>query len=313
MERKLVIGLAGVVVAVAMLLCSNAYAGGGQHYPNGAEGIFCGACPPPGWYVVDYLYYYNADKYMDDDGDEYTAGPFADIDVTVWAEVVRVLYSSEYEILGGNWLAHIFLIYLDADIESPGLTAAGIKSEDSGLYDVIISPFILAWHMPPYHYVGAIDIYVPVGDYEKGNIASVGKNFWTFEPIFGISAIYENGWSWSGKFMFDINMTNDEYVAPGTTAEVELDPGMEFHFDYSVDYAVAKDWRVGLAGYFYTQVTDDEIDGVEQDEKGRVFSIGPAVKYDYKNMSFEGRAEFEMAAKNRPEGQAYWFKFIYAF
>ena len=47
--------------------------------------------------------------------------------------------------------------------------------------------------------------------------------------------------------------------------------------------------------------------------KGRVLALGPALKYDYKNMSFTLKYMFETEVKNRPSGDNFWFKFLYAF
>ena len=69
-----------------------------------------------------------------------------------------------------------------------------------------------------------------------------------------------------------------------------------------------------MAGYYYQQTTDDEANGVKvSDNKGRVVAFGPAIKYDYKNMSLSLKYLFETAAENRPEGDNLWFKFTYAF
>lgn len=303
--RRLALVCAALVTACCV--STAALAGGGQHYPNGAEGCFCGIAPPPGWYLVNYFLYYNADAYMDNSGNTVAAGPFANFDATVWADVVRVLYSSEYEILGGNWLAHVFIPYLNIDYDSLGF-------DDAGIGDIIVDPFIVAWHWGEYHAVAGIDIYVPIGDYERGNPASVGKNFWTIEPVFAFAGMYDSGIAWNVKLMYAFNLKNDDWLNPATATIGELEPGQEFHFDYAVDYAVSPGWRVGLAGYFYTQLTDDEFDGVKiPDDRGQAFAIGPMVMYAHQNMSFEGRYVWETEVENRPEGNAFWFKFVYGF
>ena len=294
-------------LAVTSALAPVAMAGGGQHYPNGAEGCFCGAAPPPGWYVLNYFLYYQADKFTNGSGDEVTAGPFADFDATLWADVVRVLYSSEYEILGGTWMAHVFVPYLNVDFDSLGF-------DDSGLGDIIVDPFILAWHWGTYHAVAGIDIYVPTGDYERGNPASVGKNLWTIEPVVAFAGMYQSGLAWNVKLMYDFNLKNDDWLNPATGTIGELEPGQEFHFDYSVDYAVAQGWRVGVAGYYYKQVSDDEFDGVEiEGDRGEVFAIGPAVHFQHQALSVEVRYAWEIETENRPEGDAFWLKVIYGF
>jgi hypothetical protein len=300
-----------IVFCALVAVCSiatGAQAGGGQHYPNGAEAHFCGAAPPPGWWVVNYFLYYKADQFRDNNGDKVTAGPFADFDATVWADVVRLIYSSKVQLFGGNWLAHVLVPYMNVDYDSLGFS-------DSGISDVIVDPFIIAWHWGEYHALAGLEVFVPVGDYERGNPASVGKNYWTIEPAFAASAMYKSGVSWSVKLMYDINTKNDDWLNPATATIGKLDPGQEFHFDYAVDYLVGGGFRVGVAGYGYWQITDDEFDGVKiPDDRGQVFAIGPAVNYmPRQNLCVEARYVWEMAAQNRPEGSALWLKVVYGF
>ena len=42
-------------------------------------------------------------------------------------------------------------------------------------------------------------------------------------------------------------------------------------------------------------------------------AIGPQAVYNYKNMSFTLKWQKEFEAENRPEGNNFWFKFMYAF
>jgi hypothetical protein len=44
-----------------------------------------------------------------------------------------------------------------------------------------------------------------------------------------------------------------------------------------------------------------------------VYAIGPQAQYNYKNMSFTLKWQYEFEAKNKPEGDKFWFNFVYAF
>ncbi|NQT82229.1 transporter [bacterium] len=301
--KKLVGGSFLVAVCATVLTFSPAaFGGGGQHYPNGAEDCFCGAAPPPGWHIVNYLLYYDANK-MDTPAGE------MDIDLNLRADVFRVIYSSDKKILGGNYLCHLFIPYMNVDFDTIGYS-------ESNFADPIIDPFIIAWHGKTYHAVAGLDIYVPIGKYDENSpINLVGKNFWTFEPIFAVTGIYETGWSWSLKLMYDFNTKNNEFFNPMTGMHSDLEPGDEFHFDYSLDYAVSSKVRLGACGYYYKQVDDDEIDGIDVlDDKGEVFAVGPVFMYSpSKNLHLVAKAQFEVETENRPEGNAFWFKIIYSF
>lgn len=49
------------------------------------------------------------------------------------------------------------------------------------------------------------------------------------------------------------------------------------------------------------------------DNKGMVVAVGPQAKYSHENMSFIFKYQFEVEARNRPQGNNFWAKFVYAF
>ncbi len=321
------LGVAVLLTAAVMMLAASAWAGGGQSYPLGAEAFMVGAAPPPGFYFKNYAYYYHASDLKDDHGDNIDAFD----DVTVWAEVMRFIWISKKEILGGNYGQHLFIPLLDVSLDFKNGVPAGPKHkdsyDDSGVPYIIYSPFILAHHLlqGKLHTVFSLpDIYIPVGD-DKGNMAGVGHNFWTFEPVFAVTYFPDPALEFSLKFMYDFNTKQDD--CPTVYGfNVDRTPGDEFHFDYSASYAFSKSFRVGVNGYCYWQTSDDDYDidgsvpppvqGLLKDDEGnrsRVYAVGPGIWYNYKNMFFELRTQFEFEAKNKTEGQNVWFNFVYAF
>jgi hypothetical protein len=299
---------------LSLCLVATATAGGSGAYPNGAEGFMAGAVPPPGTYFLAYSNYYTADSFKDNDGDDYAAGPLADIDIEVWANVLRVLHVTGVTLFGANYAVHAFIPYADMDFDFGAAPFNTMSDSRSGLGDIIVDPFILAWHSKHCHWVTGLDIFIPTGKYDANKEPiNPGNNVWTFEPVFAMT--YLNGpFDVSFKFMYDISTTNDDYLNPGTGLIADLKPGQEFHFDYAFGYNLSPAWEVGINGYYYRQVTDDEINGADvPDQKGQVLAAGPAVKYNYKNMSFILKSQWETAVKNRPQGVSNWFKFVYAF
>ena len=284
---------AAVCVTAGAGTAAFATEGGGGAYPNGAEDFMSGAVPPPGTYFINYFDYYSADKLADNGGKSSVPG----FKLNVTADVLRFIHITDKQILGGFWGVHAFLPFLNVDVKVPGSS----KSK-AGLGDIIVDPFILSWHGKNWHAATGLDIYIPTGSYNKADLANTGRNYWTFEPILAGTYINDYGCEASVKMMYDINTKNDatKYLS-----------GQEFHVDYTLAKKI-DNFSVGLAGYYYQQVTDDEANGVSGN-KGRVVALGPALKYDYKNMAFSLKYQFETAAENRPEGNNLWFKFVYAF
>ncbi|MFP3983560.1 MAG: transporter [Desulfurivibrionaceae bacterium] len=302
-----------------------AAAGGGASYPNGAEGFLNGAIPPPGFYYLNYSYYYSADTMKDNNGDDVPAFD----DISILANVSRFIWMTEKNLLGGNYGQHLFIPYLNVNLDFNGPVGPQSRRNysDSDLPFLIYSPLVLAYHLQEgklHIALSAVDLYIPTGQ-EDGNLAGVGRNFWTFEPVVALTYMFNDKWAVSGKFMYDFNTKQKDYPT-NYGFEVDRTPGQEFHVDYSLSYALKKGLRIGLNGYYYTQTTDDDYDldstipaqvrsmlKEDEGEHSRVFAAGPGIRYNYKNMFFSLRSQFEMAAKNKTEGDNIWFKFTYAF
>ncbi|HNZ64547.1 MAG TPA: transporter [Smithella sp.] len=294
-----------ILIAAAMLLgpvalpgTALATEGGGGSYPNGAEDFMAGALPPPGTYVKNFLTYYSASEFKNNNGNNL----FPDFKLKVAADVVRVIHVTRYKILGADWAFHALIPLVHQDVELTGLS-----DDRAGLGDIIINPMVLGWHTKNIHVAAGVDIFVPIGSYNQDRLANSGRNYWTFEPVLGVTCLSDNGLELSAKFMYDINTENDD---------TNYKSGREFHVDYTVGYHINKEWAVGVGGYYYNQMTDDELSGIKVGAdgfEGRVFSIGPEVQYGYKNMSFTLKWQPEFEARNKPEGDKLWFNLVYAF
>lgn len=296
--KTLVAGTA-LCVAVGAAGTARATEGGGGAYPNGAEDFMSGAVPPPGTYFINYLVNYSADRFNDNNGNRMIPG----FKLNVTADVLRLIHITDIKLLGGYWGMHLFLptVYQEVTVPGPGRDRRG------SLGDIIIDPFVLSWHGKNWHAATGVDIYMPTGDYNQNHLANPGRHYWTFEPIAAATYTAPCGFEASAKLMYDFNTRN------GDTTYLS---GQEFHMDYALG-AKIYDFKLGMAGYYYQQVTNDEVNGAKvpfnDGNRGRAFAFGPAVKYDYKNMSFSLKYLFETAVKNRPEGNNLWFKFAYAF
>lgn len=273
--------------------------GGGGAYPNGAEDFMAGALPPPGTYLLNYMQYYSSDRLNDNNGKQIANG----FKLNAFADVVRVVHVTKQQVLGASWGMHLFvpLVYLDVTVPGKG------NDHRTGLGDIIVNPMILGWHGKNWHVATGLDFYLPTGTYDKDRLANPGRNYWTFEPVLAGTWQSDSGFELSAKLMYDFNTKNDA---------LNYQSGQEFHLDYAVGQKLG-DFNLGVAGYFYRQITDDEQDGKKvafnDGNKGQVFGVGPAVKYNFRNMSFTLKYLFETAVENRPEGNNLWFKFSYAF
>ena len=271
---------------------------GGGCYPNGVEGIMLGVMPPPGLYYLNYSLYYSADRMNDSDGDKLPV----DLDLDMIANVSRFVYVTEYRMLGANYGMYVTipLLSVDVSLDTPG---GNFDDSSSGLGDVTVSPMMLSWHSKNIHTAAAFQITAPIGQYDAKSRANTGRNYWMLESILATTLLTDNGLELSTKFMYDINSENND---------THYKSGQEFHFDYATAYHMGF-WAYGITGYFYKQVSDDGGTGAVDGNRGQAFAAGPAIWYKHKNMSFEARYQKEMLVENRPEGEKFWLKVIWAF
>ena len=283
-----------------LLLCPMAQAteGGGSAYPGGNEDFMAGALPPAGHYPILYNMYYTSDELVDNDGNELPV----DFDLDVFVSALRYVYVSPYKLFGADLGWHIIVPFISQDVE---IGALGVDESTSGIGDIEFSTLIFGWHFSKnMHLVATVDIFAPIGEYDQNDPSSIGRNYWTVDPIVAATYISDGGFEVSAKFQYLINFEN---------SDTDYTSGNEFICDYLIGQHVGK-WNFGVNGVIYQQITDDELDGdTVEDYKAQCFSIGPAIQYNYKNMFFNLKAQFDTAAENRPEGKKFWFKLMYAF
>ncbi|GAB1535348.1 transporter [Geovibrio sp. ADMFC3] len=269
--------------------------GGGSSSSNGSEGTMAGVLPPKGLYLINYTTYMHSDRFNDSNGN--SAVP--DFELKGTATIFRFVYMSDIELLGGHVGGHIILPFVHLELDTP----AGSESK-TGMGDIQMG-LLNAWHFNNLHIALGPDIILPSGSYDKDDIANIGRNYFTFEPVFAVTYLNESGFEVSAKFMYDINTEN---------SDTNYQSGQEFHFDSFVGLHKGP-WTVGINGYYYKQVTDDELDGDKylDGNKGQAMALGPEVKYDYKNMAFHLKYQQEFEVENKAETDRFWFKFMYAF
>jgi hypothetical protein len=110
---------------------------------------------------------------------------------------------------------------------------------------------------------------------------------------------------------------NEFSVAGGLTYssmnhDLQYQNGIDFHLDWGASHFLSKNLQIGMAGYYFQQLTGDSGSGAKLgDFKERVLGIGPQVGFlfpvgkehqGYLNL----KAYRDFAAENRPEGYTAW-------
>lgn len=283
------IGLSLLAIASAGVQATE---NGGSSYPMGAENYMSGAMPPPGMYSQFFANHYEADSLRDNSGDK------VPVDFRVRANVIalRMIWVTEQQVFGGSLAFHTIIPVADLKVEVNG------KSQSKqGLGDVFIGPALGFHHSEKLHSILALDLIAPTGEYDKNDLANVGRNYWAIEPVLAVSYVDPNGLNIDAKTMYDFNLRNKD---------TDYRSGQELHMDYAVGWGLSNGWVVGVGGYIYQQTTDDRQDGDRiKDNKGKAFAIGPSVKYmSNKGWFLTAKWQQESQVRNRAEGDAYWVK-----
>jgi hypothetical protein len=278
------------------LICAEqamATEGGGGMYPNGNENYLVAAMPPPGFYVLEYLIGYKADKLIDNSGDQIPL----DFKVNVAAAATRLIWVTDQQLMGGQLALHVIAPILNVDV-----TVAGRNQTQTGLGDMVLGAGLGYHASDKLHYVFAIDINTPTGSYDKNRLANLGRNYWNIEPLAAVSYIQKEGINADLKVMYDFN---------GRNKETNYTSGQELHADYALGWGFGNGWVAGIGGFAYRQITDDTANSsTVSNNLGQAVSIGPTLKYDNgKGFFLTAKIEKEFAVRNRAEGSSIKVKF----
>lgn len=294
--RKII--AAGVISAVASVAVPGAAQAveGTVQYPHGAEGFMAGALPPPGTYFLGYGIHYQG-TYHDGDGNTVQAGG-EDVELRVDGFAARVVHMTDWTILGGQYGVQAIVPVFNNELD-----AGGRSFVETGLGDITLDPAIIAWHRDTLHWVVGLDVILPTGAFDRTKPLNLGANYWSFEPLLAVTWLPGDGWEVNAKFMYNIKLENPD---------TDVQSGDEVHIDYAVGKTFG-DWTAGLGGYGVYQVTDDEQNGQEMDNKARVFSVGPMVKYQAGATSLIAKWQHEVVAENAFKGNRFILKLVTPF
>jgi hypothetical protein len=277
---------------------AHASEGGGGAYPNGAESVSVAQLPPPGTYALTYSNYYTADRLNDGNGNSVVP----DFSLDAFANIVRVVHVTDTKILGATLAMQAFVPLVNLDVH-----AAGARQSKFGLGDLIINPFILGWKNGNWNLVATMDTFVPTGRYNKNDLANIGRNYWTFEPVLAVTyADPKGGPEVSAKLMYDFNTRNKA---------TNYSSGQEFHVDAAAAYNF-NPLTIGITAYYYKQTTDDRQNGMRvglDGNRGKSFAAGPLVRYQLGTVPITAQWQHEFTADNRPQGEKFWLKAAFRF
>lgn len=83
-------------------------------------------------------------------------------------------------------------------------------------------------------------------------------------------------------------------------------------FNYSMDYRLLPNFKVGLSGYLYYPSSDQPF-SLNRPFGEKVMGLGPGVKYDLGRWSFVFKTQMETSSRDRGDDLQNWLRVWYAF
>lgn len=242
------------------------------HNTRGDMGMMSGTQAPVGMYGVGMWYDYSADTLRDRNGDSFpatTGGGSVDIQ----AAVMGFLWTTETQLLGGNYGFAVYPALTNNAVELPALQSDTETS--TGLADLYIQPIILGWTTPRADFTAGLGIYAPTGRYDADADDNRGLGMWSYEAFAGTTVYFDEARSWhfaASAFFETHGEKEDSDVRVGDIVTIEGGIGKSF-----MDGAAS----AGLAYYAQWKVSRDDfgvsLPGGPRVGKHEVYGIGPEV------------------------------------
>ena len=311
--------------ALALAATSRAEETGSAHYLPGSIASFIDAFPgkPGSLALLDFFTYYDASAPVN------LRLPLGgtisgDVNATVYANSILAFYQTPWQLLGGGYAFGAVVPYVWMEVEGQaqpvgpwGVLGPAVATRDTanGVGDITIFPFMLGWTdlAPDLKVDFRLGVYAPTGDYKLGQLANVGKNYWTFEPGVMVSWLSSKiGTEVSLYSGVDFNTENND---------TNYTSGTSLHFDLTVAQHLPL-WGgfagIGANAFYYDQITGDSGSGARLgDFKGMTTGVGPVLSYIHPVCDAQLLAELkwlpELDVDKRLKGDYVWFKLGFLF
>jgi len=323
------------IALVIVSIISTSDAGEIGHFNGGLMNIRDYFVPEPGFYAVDYNYFYNTKTLNDSKGNKISSvtikpgsGPGLTVglnmDVNMYANALGLMWVSDWKIFGAKYAALIAPNVANASLEGAISTATQVgnsaQASNFGLGDIFVQPVWLGWTLKHWDFALGIGFYAPTGEYNtvtetlpvvgpvKTEAAdNIGYGFWTFQ-FQGAVAWYpwENkGTAVTAVLTYETNTKKEGFdLTPGDI--LTLNWGISQFLPLTKDHKFLLE--IGPAGYDSWQTTPDN-GRLSMNVRDQVHAAGGQIGLTYIPwmLSLNTHYFYEFAAIDRFQGQVFGF------
>jgi hypothetical protein len=292
MNSKALLAAAGIA-AVAFSPAAYATEGGDQATKPGA---FIGASagvPPPGIYMFNQVFTYQANltgpgtAALNPPGTRRTG-------VQAAVDVQGFLFVPGWTFLGATYDAVFVQPWVMQSVGAP------VNAQAAGMFNTYIVPVELSWKLWNSGFVvkTGLGIYLDDGSQTGANgLGNVANPYWTYQPELILSYL-KDGWNLTAAMYIEINTPNT--VTHYTTGDL-------FHTDFTATKTIGK-WTFGPVASFWGQVSNDScpascvaVYGTNQAllnaNSSSVWAVGALLGYDFGPANVSVWATQQVSAK----------------
>ncbi len=230
------------------------------------------------------------------------------------ALVEGLTYTSPLSVLGGQAGFTVMAapgnvgVGIDATLTGPrGNSISGSASDNRTTLSDVFYQGTLKWNQGVNNEMIYITGNIPSGTYDPNRLANLSFGFVGVDV--GAAYTYLN------------QKTGLEFSVAGGITYSGINPylqyqnGIDSHLDWGVSEFVSKNVQIGLAGYFFQQLTGDSGPGATLgDFKGTAIGIGPQIGFLFPvGQDHQGyvnvKAYKDLYVENRPQGYSAWLTF----
>ena len=281
---------------------------GGSVWPVGAESYATAAGVPHRGQTLFYQYncFYVANELVDAKGHD---SGVPDFKVRVVATAGKLSHNWGVKLLGGelgSWIA------LPSVYEQLGVAGTTYSKDDFSNID--ITPITLFNHKGIVHWYYDLQVKTLGSGYQNGAALNVEQHNLAFKPAAAITLTPHGG--------AQNIMSRFDYVINDADHATHYRSGNEFFWQFGAQQEIPRHKsNVGLACYFYRQMTDDaqlgapvvttNADGTTSlGYKGRTLDLWPQVTVPWgKHGAIVMKWDHDMLVQNRARGNGFWFQF----
>ncbi len=208
-------------------------------------GAFIGASagvPPPGIYMFNQVFTYQANLTGPGTGGKNNIGVHANVDVQGF------VFVPGWTFLGATYDAVFVQPFVDLSVGTP------VNVQAAGMFNTYLVPVELSWKLGTsgFAFKTGLGIYVPDGTKTGFNgLGNSGSPYYTFQPE-AIFSYLANGWNLSAAIYEEFNTANS--VTHYTSGDI-------LHADFTATKTIGK-WTIGPVAYYWGQVSSELLPGL---------------------------------------------------